>query len=78
LNCEHRADWRNLSLDASAPHRMISSVRAIGALCLHCELAQCTQSQGALRRICSRLGGMGCGWRDMPVCCRASPAQQVD
>jgi hypothetical protein len=62
-----RADRRSMSLDVSAPHRMINGVTAIGAICRHAWFWQCTHSHGALRRICSSVGGGGNGWRGMPI-----------
>jgi hypothetical protein len=32
--CVQRADWRSLSLDASAPQRIINGTKASGALCV--------------------------------------------
>jgi hypothetical protein len=45
---------------------MINGVIAIGALCRQRTLTQSTQSHGALRRICSSVGGAVAGSRGMP------------
>jgi hypothetical protein len=57
----HRAHARSLSLDASAPHLIMSGVSAMGALCRQAEFAQCTHSQGAMRRVCSSVSGASFG-----------------
>jgi len=48
LHWPQRAERRNISLEASAPHRMIHGVSAIGARCR--QRAQITHSQGVTRR----------------------------
>ena len=47
-HCEHRAERRSTSLDASSPQRMTSGASAIGAECRQAAFWQCTHGPAGL------------------------------
>jgi hypothetical protein len=53
----HLADWRNLLLEASGPHRMINGIIATGALCRQAELVQCARPVPFHRAAAARAAG---------------------
>jgi hypothetical protein len=59
-----RAEQRNMSLDASGPHRMINGTKVIGVRCRH--PSQTTQHHGVPRRSCSSVGLGGVGFMPQP------------
>jgi hypothetical protein len=54
----HRTLARNWSLEASAPHLIMSGVSAMGARRKHATFRQQIQSQGAAWRFSSSVGGV--------------------
>jgi hypothetical protein len=67
----HRAERRNMSLEASAPHRMIHGVRAVGVR--RRQRAQITHSQGVTPRRSARVATGMLGVRLITAACRHSP-----
>jgi hypothetical protein len=64
---QHRAERRSMSLDVSAPHRMISGASAIGAQCRQWMFSQLSHHQQDVWRSSASVVGMPVGSTLSPV-----------